>query len=147
MDDCSSDDDWSDSDVEGDEAEAIHALSDPSPSSRLVTVAAHFLILAIGLGIIPINNLVGRLQREARNFLRYSDLYQDMSKTWPTFSPEVRDQFYSATFRVDQNTFERILLEVQVNLLSLHEMFSGLLVQACCTADLPWLLYSCPLAG
>ena len=65
MDDFSSDDGWSDSDLEGDEAEAIHALSDPSPSLRLVTVAARFLMFAIGLGVISINRLVGRLPHKA----------------------------------------------------------------------------------
>ena len=114
MDDCLSDDDWSDSDWEGDLTEAIHALSDSSPSSRLVTVAARFLIFATGLAIVPINSLVGRLPRGAWKFLRYSDLYQDITKTWPTFYPEVQDQFNLANFRVDQNTFEGILLEVQV---------------------------------
>ena len=68
----------------------------------------------IGLGIIPIDSLVGRLPREAWKFVRITDLYQDMERAWPTFSPVVAGTILSINFTVDESTFERIFLEVQV---------------------------------
>ena len=75
-----SDDDWYEDNWEEDDEEAIDPLPEPCASSRVMLVAARFLLFAIGLGIIPINSLVGRLPREAWKFLRISDLYQDMER-------------------------------------------------------------------
>ncbi|KAL3159699.1 hypothetical protein ABBQ38_010105 [Trebouxia sp. C0009 RCD-2024] len=63
--------------------------------------------------MIPIDSLVGRLPRDALKHVRIADLYQDMERAWPTLSPEVQDQLYLANFRVNENTFERIFIEVQ----------------------------------
>lgn len=65
--------------------------------------------------MIPIDSLVGRLPRDALKHVRIADLYQDMERAWPTLSPEVQDQLYLANFRVNENTFERIFIEVQVS--------------------------------
>lgn len=59
-------------------------------------------------------HLVGRLPREHWKLLRTSDLYRDMTVAWATYSPQLRDEMYISNFRVDQTTFERILLEVEV---------------------------------
>lgn len=91
---------------------------EPSASSRLLAVACRYLLLVIGFGIIPIDSLVGRLPRDAWKHVRIADLYQDMERAWPTLSPDVRDHFYLANFRVDESTFERIFVEVQVSLSS-----------------------------
>jgi len=37
-----------------------------------------------------------------------------MTVAWTTYSPELRNEMYIANFRVDETTFERIFLEVEV---------------------------------
>ena len=106
MDDYLLDDGWSDSDWEGDEAEAIDALPDPSPSSRLVTVSACFLIFAIGLGVIPFNSLVGLLPREevSEVLKPISRLVQNLAYLFSRCAgPVLLGQLQS-----DPNTFERM---------------------------------------
>ena len=115
METSSSDDDWCEDGMDEDDMGLIAEPDEPVPlMSRLVQMALRFTMICVGYGVLNPEHLVGRLPREHWKLLRTSDLYRDMTEAWPTYSPELRNEMYIANFRVDETTFERIFLEVEV---------------------------------